>query len=95
MSVASGVFFIISLVILAERLFFTDILGFPIPVYAAVLTALLGFLIATLQAYRIKRRLRSKNKLKKLRRARALMVLNILACVTASAIWLTTLIKLL
>lgn len=95
MSIASGVFFIISLVIMAERLFFTGILGFPIPVYAAVLTALLGFVIATLQAYRIKRRLRSKNKLKKLRRARAFMVLNILACVTASAIWLTTLIKLL
>jgi hypothetical protein len=91
----SGVLLVVSLVILAERLFFTGILGFTIPVYAAVLTSLLGFLIATLHAYRIKRRLRSKNKLKKLRRARALMVLNILVCVAASAIWLTTLIKLL
>lgn len=95
MSIVAGIFFFVSLVILAERLFFAGVLGFSIPAYAAVLTSLLGFLLATFHSVKIKHRVRSKNKLKKLKRARSLMVLNILVCVAAAAIWLSTLIRLL
>jgi UPF0716 family protein affecting phage T7 exclusion len=95
MSAASGVFFIVSLVILAERLFFAGVLGYSIPVYAAVLTSLLGFLLAFFRSMQIKHRPRSKNKLKKIRRARSLMALNMIVCVAAAAIWFSTLIRLL
>jgi len=95
MSVASSVFLVVSLVILTERLFFTGILGFSIPGYAAVLTSLFGFLLAFFHSSKIRRRLRSKNKLKKLRRARSLMALNMIVCVAAATIWLSVLIRLL
>ncbi|HWS28726.1 MAG TPA: hypothetical protein VN512_01295 [Clostridia bacterium] len=95
MSMASGVFFVVSLVILIERLFFAGVFGFAVPAYAAVIASLFGFLLAFFRSLQIKRRPRSKNKLKKLRRARALMALNVIVCVAAAAIWFSTLIRLL
>ena len=95
MAALSVVMLVLSLLLLADRLFFAGIIGLFVPMYIAVITSLLGLLIAFLRSAQVTRRPRSKNKLKKVRQAHALMVLNVLAGIACAALWLFDLAKLL
>lgn len=95
MAALSVVLLVLSLLLLADRLFFAGVVGLFVPMYVALLMSLLGLLFAFLQSAQVKRRPRSKNKLKKVRRANALMVLNVAAGIACAAFWLYDLIKLL
>lgn len=91
----SVVLLLAALLLLCDRLFSSGVLGLFVPAYAAVIAAFLGFLFALLRRCQVIKRPRSKNKLKKVRRAQALMVLNLAACVAAAALWFMNLAALL
>ena len=95
MAALSVVLLVVALLLLADRLFFAGVVGLFVPMYVALLTALLGLLFAFLRSRQVSRRPRSKNKLKKVRRANTLMALNVAAGIACAAFWLFDLIKLL
>ncbi len=93
MAVLSTVLFLFALLLLADRIFFAGVIGLFVPAYAAVLLSFLGLLFAFLRMNYVKSRPRSKNKLKKIKRAQALMLVNVAACVAAAAFWVYDLIQ--